>query len=338
MAGDRLQRRGWLAAAAAGILSVAAVAATAAFTGGAAASLTGRPHARPDVHPRSVAGSSAAGNSAARTAFYPVMPFVQDFSDSTRYFCPAGSGNLPCDGKINADYGTIDRVASRFSNGGAGNYAPFTRALHGRWMALASGAGMPNQGAACPSNAVEACSGPYALFGTGQARGHENVFPSHGFTVTNDLYLSPATAGPAGSPIDDDVELNLAAPGAYSYYGIDNIITACPQAGGFVINFGHNSPGSCSGSPVITRNGWYRFVFMFSNAGGDAYVTEFVRSEPTGALVATSGRQPAGGGSPEPISHWGGPGYFWLPTLDVSGLPLANFALQLGQVPGGHRP
>ena len=38
------------------------------------------------------------------------------------------------------------------------------------------------------------------------------------------------------------------------------------------------------------------------------------------------------------ISNWGGPGYFWLPTEDFDGLPLANFAVQLGQHIRGHTP
>ena len=328
-----LQRRTWLAASAGTLSIIATAAMMAASSGGASASMAVHRIARPDTH-----SSRTAANATASTAkTHPVTAFVQDFQHNTHYFCPANSGNVPCDGKLNTDYGTIDRVPSRFSNGGVGNYAPFTKALQGSWMALVSGSGMPNQGAACPLNSVEACSGPYALFGTGKAQGIENVFPAKGFTVTNDLYLSPSTGGPAGSVIDDDVELNLSAPGSYGYYGIDNVITACPETGGFVINFGNGSPGSCSGTPVITADGWYRFVFMFSNVSGKAYLTESVRSEPTGALVATSGPQPVGG-SPTPITHWGGPGYFWLPTLQVSGMPLANFALQLGQVPGGHKP
>ncbi|MGO9077541.1 MAG: hypothetical protein ACLQDY_00640 [Streptosporangiaceae bacterium] len=39
--------------------------------------------------------------------------------------------------------------------------------------------------------------------------GVENVFPAQGFTVTDDLCLSPATAPKAGSLVDDDVELNI---------------------------------------------------------------------------------------------------------------------------------
>jgi hypothetical protein len=45
-----------------------------------------------------------------------------------------------------------------------------------------------------------------------------------------------------------------------------------------------------------------------------------------------------GGTTAERISKCGGPGYFWLPTEDFSGLPLANFALQVGQVKDGHKP
>ena len=165
------------------------------------------------------------------------------------------------------------------------------------------------------------------------------MFPNHGFTTTDDLYLSPSTAGPAGTLIDNDVELNNSTGG----YGIDNVITACVQTGGgFSITFGNGSPGSCSGSAVVTTDGWYRFVFNFSNSAGNAYVTESVFSEATPptnppTLVATSGPQPVGG-TVTPISAWGGPGYFWLPSTDISGLPLANFVLQLGQQAFGATP
>jgi len=54
-------------------------------------------------------------------------------------------------------------------------------------------------------------------------------------------------------------------------------------------------------------------------------------------VVATSGLQPVSG-TPTSASTWGGPNYFWLPTEDMSGLPLANFALQLEVEPAGHKP
>jgi hypothetical protein len=268
------------------------------------------------------------------------MPFTQEFATNKDGFCPSGSGNAPCNGRPN-NYGPIDRVLSSFSNGGYGNYAPSTRALVGNFFALVSGSNDQNRAGGCPgttptSNPGEACSGPYALFGTGAASGKENVFPKGGFTVTDDLYLSPTTAGPAGSLVDDDVELNTSA----GTYGIDNIITACAEdttsgALGFVINFGNNSPGSCAGTPVVTTDGWYRFVFAFSDVHGHAELTESVRSESTGTLVVSSGLKPVGG-TPSSTSKWGGPGYFWLPTEDYAGLPLANVAVQLGVVSAGH--
>lgn len=88
---------------------------------------------------------------------------------------------------------------------------------------------------------------------------------------------------------------------------------------------------------MITSDGWYRFVFAFSDNGGNADVTESVLTEPHATVVATSGLQPVGG-TPTSVSTWGGPGYFWLPSEDFSGLPLANFALQLGVEPAGHKP
>ncbi|HUD76731.1 MAG TPA: hypothetical protein VMR00_02680 [Streptosporangiaceae bacterium] len=65
-------------------------------------------------------------------------------------------------------------------------------------------------------------------------------------------------------------------------------------------------------------------MFVFSDTYGYAYLTESVRSEATGKQIATSGPEPAGGTTAERISKWGGPGYFWLPTEDYSGLPLAS--------------
>ena len=240
-------------------------------------------------------------------------------------------------------------MPSGFSNGGVGNYAPATQALFKGYFALTNGTGVGSQGAGCPGvtptfNPGESCTGPFALYGTGAAAGNENVFPSNGFTTTDDLYLSPSTAGPAGSLVDDDVELNASTIGTFGYYGIDNVITACAEpvnsGMGFVINFGHGSPGSCAGTPTITTDGWYRFVFVFSNVAGSVFLTEHVVSEANpNVLVASSGTpQPLVSGSADDASNWGGPGYFWLPSQDFSGLPLANFALQLGQHPFGHTP
>jgi hypothetical protein len=316
----------WVAVSTGGV-ALAAVVATiglsASPTAGGARSVM---RLRPQAH------AAQSGNTAATAAATPtpVTPLTQQFTKTTGYFCPTSS-NPPCDGAP-TDYGTIDRVPSGFTNGGYGNYAPSIAALYKGFMARVSGDGDVNQGKGCPTLSVtELCSGPYALFGTGT----ENVFPKNGFTVTDDLYLTTANAPPAGNLVDDDVELNTNT----GTYGIDNVITACSEGGGFVINFGHNSPGSCAGAPVVTTSGWYRFVFDFSNASNKAYLSEFVYKEGTSTPIATTGLQPVGGtATAESIHDWGGPGYFWLPTEDISGLPLANFALQLGQHPTGHTP
>jgi hypothetical protein len=331
----KLHQRTWFVGSMGAILASAVLFTTVAIGAGSAAATS---HGRV-AHQRPV-GLATRAHGRKPLTLYPVTALTQEFSTNTQYFCPAGSGNAPCDGNGGAaDYGTIDRVAGGFSNGGYGNYAPSTPALDtgsgGGYMALVSGTGDGNQGTGCPgttptSNPGEACTGPYALFGTGAAEGVENVFPTGGFTVTDDLYLSPSTVGPLGSLVDDDVELNNNS----GTYGIDNIITACAESPsstvGFVINFGNGSPGSCTGTPQVTTDGWYRFVFVFSDVTGYAYVTESVYSETTGTpRIATSSPQPVGG-TPTSISDWGGPGYFWLPTEDMSGLPLANFVLQLG--------
>jgi hypothetical protein len=327
--------------AASGAVALATVMATVGLGASANASARSRVH-----HPRAVAHTSLPILSTTPATGSPIR-FVQEFNNNTRYFCEGP--NAPCDGNdISAsDYGTIDRVASKFSNGGFNNYAPSTTAFYGNYMALVSGDEDQNQALGCPQpSVVEYCSGPFALFPAyNVSDGGASVFPSNGFTVTNDLYLeavAPAGATqpvPNGQLVDDDVELNNSSGG----YGIDNVITACYENTGYVINFGNGSPGACSGAPVVTTNGWYRFVFEFTNVAGNAYLTESVYQEASPpstsglTLVATSNPQPVTG-SLTPISNWGGPGYFWLPTQDISGLPLANFALQLGQHTTGYTP
>jgi len=304
---------------------VAAVVVPAAVFGGSAGASARMP-VRPDAHiSRQVRPDLAVTNQ------------IQEFTTNTTGFCP--SGGTPCDG-AEGDYGTIDRVASGFSNGGEGNYAPSTAAYHGAWMALTSGSQADNQGLGCPNTTVaEYCTGPYLLWGSGNTAGTDNVFPTGGFTVSDDVYLSPATAGPNGSVIDDDSEINNSS----GTYGIDNIITACSESGDFLVSFGHNSPGSCSGSTTISTAGWYRFVFIYSDTAGYAYVTMSLYSDVFGSpatltLVATTGPQAVGGGTAETISNWGGPGYLWFPTEDESGVPIANVALETGQHHTGYTP
>jgi hypothetical protein len=342
-----------------GVLALGTGAVALGASAGASVKHVARPHGR-NVHglragtessgaPEPFALQFATAGSASAAASYADM------------FCNQSSG---CDGAVGYD-GTIDRVLSGFSNGGDGNYAPFTSALTGDWFAITSGSQVEDQGQGCPElGTSEYCSGPYALFpvynGGATDNGNSDVFPSGGFTVTDDLYLDPATApGPNDSAIDNDVELNASTAtggGATDYYGNDNIIVACYETNadgqgdaGFVIQWGPGdtlcSPNAAN-DPVITTAGWYRFVWLFSSVDRHVFVSENVIQEPTSTgsepvTIGTSGTFPFefhGDTSAEPVASVGGPGYWWMPGLEASGVPLANFALQLGQHPSGNTP
>ena len=284
----------------------AVAAAVAAVLGGSATALaatagTGRPHM------------------AASASTSTLTPLVQEFSANTSPFCPAGSGNVPCDGAVN-DYGTITRVAS--GKNGVPTLAPGEHYY-------AETAGSQATSAGCPSGASEYCTGPYALFDGGQLA----TFPSTGFTVTTDLYLTPAEPG----DITADVSLN----NSDGQYGDDNFINFCPVTGGGLA-VGAGTMESCDGASTaqITKAGWYRLVWDFTPDAGDVALTQNVTSEATGYAV-WSGELDAPvtvNGAPATPSNAGGPGYFWIPTENASSLPLSNFAVQLGSHPGGSAP
>jgi len=363
------QRRRILLASAAAVVALG-TALMMTLPGSATASMRNPAHA---ARPHSVTQSRTVRAKTGPT-LYPVTAVTQEFGSNDIPFCPpaATPPNAPCDGNwTTGDYGTIDRVATGFSNGGYGNYAPFTKALVGHFMAVVSGTEDVNLNPLDPGTAAgcanptedEACTGPYALFGTGAALGAENEFPTGGFTITNDLYLDPNTM-PVGQSINDDIGLNLSAAesetiySTYSGYGQDIPIGVCNTGSGIAVNFSVGADAApCSAvSGPITTAGWYRFVFVFSDTSGNVLVTESVwqeASNPTQAptLIAAAGATPVTssyavpGSNPvtyAPISsavaNWGGPLYFWLYNENVSGLPLANFALQLGEHAQGHTP
>ena len=140
-----------------------------------------------------------------------------------------------------------------------------------------------------------------------------------------------------GSLVDDDVELTPAPAARPAYYGIDNIITACAElvtgGMGFVINFGNGSPGLVL---RVARDHHRRLVpvRLRLQQRRRERVPDRERDQRGRTRHRDCHQRPRSSWSaarPTPISNWGGPGYFWLPTQDFSGLPLANFALQLGQ-------
>jgi hypothetical protein len=296
----------------------AAALTTASLAGmGAAGAATNLGH-RPHPH---YAGANVTGT---------VQPVNDQFQGNIGGFC-ANPHDPPCDGNATAgDFGTIDSVSSKFSNGGFGNYAPFTHSLDGSYMALVSGTTAANQGLGCQTPGTEGCTGPYWV-----PTSAETVFPSVGFTVTADVYLD--TSAKVGE-IDPDVGMSTSS-GAF---GQDMIFAVCRGANpGWTITAGHNSPGDCSGTPVVTTSGWYRFVWLFTNVGGKVYLTQRVIAESGHAIVFDSGAQPVqfpGDSSIETTATAGGIRYFWLPTEDYSGVPFQNYAVQLGQHQSGHTP
>jgi hypothetical protein len=153
-----------------GVIAVAGTLGLATLGTGASASMAAHHVARPPARPDAL---THAGQNAAVSD--PVVAFTQELQKNTKQFCDAPNAN-PCDGAYNGggnaqDFGTIDRVPGKFSNGGFGNYAPSTPALTGTWMALVSGDQDINQGTGCPGTAPEQCTGPYAFFGDGSESG-----------------------------------------------------------------------------------------------------------------------------------------------------------------------
>ena len=314
-------------------LILASVTAPAALVAIAAVTATSSPAvatASVVSHPRPVAAHHA--STAAATVTGPVTNVDDQFQSGAGGWC---IGSNPCDGNAGAgNFGTLDAgIPGHFSNGGHGNYAPGTPALFKTKMALISGTTQADQGLGCQTPGPEGCTGPYYVPPVTQ-----NAFPANGFTVTDDIYLDPAAATGTAHEIDLDIALNDNT-GAFAQ---DNIFAVCNQGGtGYSVTFGHNSPGDCSGSPVITTAGWYRFVWLFTNVGGKVFQTQRVIAENGLATVADSGPQPVifpSDSSVEPVTKVGGISYAWFPTLQVAGMPMGNFAIQLGQHGSGHTP
>jgi len=250
-----------------------------------------------------------------------LTPLVQDFSTNTSPFCPAGTGNVPCDGAVN-HFGTITRTP--YAKDGIPALAPGEHDY-------AETAGSQATSAGCPSGASEYCEGPYALFNGGGLA----TFPSTGFTVTADLYLTPAEPG--------DITADIGLNNSNGAYGNDNFINFCPvTGGGLAVSAG--TMESCDGATTaqITKAGWYRLTWAFTPDAGNVALTQDVTSEATGYAV-WSGELDApvylnGSTTQATVTQTGGPTYFWIPTEDVTSLPLSNFAVQLGSHPGGNTP
>lgn len=284
-------------------------------------------------------GASAAGSVAAPAASTAGFTPFSSTMQNTSFFCD-NPADPPCDGNAGAgDFGTADSVPHQFSNYGFGNYAPGgVPALPNGTSTLAkvavlAGTTAANQHLGCQTPGTEGCTGPYIEDKTRPQYG----FPSTGYTVTSYQYLDPGYSAPDNAQIDTDLGINQVA-GTSASYGQDEVISACNDSGGTSLSFGHGSPGACGSGDQVTSAGWYRFVFLVTNVGGDVFVTAKVLTEDGSTLLFNSHAQPVsfdGGVTQATTSDTGGLRYLWWPTLDVTGLRVGFVGYKAGQLQSG---
>lgn len=296
----------------------------------------------------SVLGHRPAAASVAGTGF---SGFTNTFTKGHGNFCD-NSADAPCDGQPPSDYGTANRVDATFNNGGTGNYAAGTLPLlpNGTtnlpFHMIIDGSTAANQGNPCPTSGTEGCTGPYMEKAPGGVNS-QTVFPANGYTVTVYQYDDPSYQGNAGTgngaagQIDTDMGItkvdNTTNPPTASY-GADEILTTCPNGNGTEsVAFGHGSPGTCGSNSDITAPGWYRYVFLVNEVGGNVFLDARVLSADGSTVEFDSGSVPVDFGSGQvTTSETGGLRYLWWPTLNADGLPVGYVNYSAGQQPSGH--
>lgn len=241
-------------------------------------------------------------------------------NSNTHGWCPVvNPPNSPCDG-LSGDYGTVGIYAHTRTDASWGGYGSGVtlsgQAKYGRVTGGQDG-GVPSA-TGCTVQGSEACSGPFVLWGP-KNEGKDVVFPAGGFTTTIDVYVDTAwgDANP-GNVVDWDTGLETST----GNYEDDFTIDLCSTASGWEVTWANGS-GGCGDSPgtpnpeYLTTSGWYTLSEAFTNNAGVVDVTYSVSNwsytQNTGIATSTSG----------------GPLYGWLPTEDVSGLPVARLHLAL---------
>jgi hypothetical protein len=269
--------------------------------------------------------SSAAPKPAARTAGHDsvsVAAYSNTLAKNTSGWCTYASG---CNGvQSNSTYGTIDVVPNTFSN--YGGYAPSVNGPvdHTASYARVSGAGDTLTGcyvSGTSSPGGENCSGPYTTFGNDE---NATAFPTHGFTTTLKIFLSPswAAANP-GQVVDWDTALNTSSA-AYLEDFIFNLCTTSAGGGGFYVSTSNNAGGCTTGPSEIKAQGWFTFKIDFHVVSGKVAATySIVNSINHAAITAVTED------TTDAPSSVGGPAYGWLPDEDILGLPIADSALSI---------
>ncbi len=308
-----------------------------------ALALAGGPAQASNLSHRPGAGAATASVSARTTSTPGFNSFANTFSTGIGNFCD-NSADAPCDGNAGAGhYGAVDQVNSKFNNYGYGNYAgtrlpriPTATGTLANHVVL-SGTTSANQGLGCQTPGTEGCTGPYVE----QTAAHrpQYGFPSNGYTVTVYQWIDPAYASSQNDvQIDTDLGINQ-VNGTTASYGQDEVISACNDSGGTSMSFGHGSPGACGSGDQITSAGWYRFVFLVNDIGGNVFLDARVLNEAGTVKVFDSGPQVVsfdGGATQATTDDTGGLRYLWWPTLNVQGLPVGYIGYFSGQQRSGH--
>jgi hypothetical protein len=281
-----------------------------------------------------VMGLSTSVSSAATTptghvaADGPTHNWQNKMSGNTKGWCPpVVPPNAPCDG-LPGDYGTIGIYSHTATDASWGGYAAgVTLNGQGKYARVTGGqdGGVPSA-TGCTVQGGENCSGPFTLWGP-KNLGNDTVFPTNGFTTTIKTYVD---AGWGDTNTGNVVEWDTGLETSTGNYEEDFVIDLCSTATGWEVTW-ENGSGGCgatAGTPnpeYLNTSGWYTLQMNFTNLAGTVYVSYAVLSdgttgqtnpgtqvwsytENTGIATASSG----------------GPLYGWLPTEDVSGLPLAQ--------------
>ena len=151
--------------------------------------------------------------------------------------------------------------------------------------------------------------------------GYQSVFPAGGFSVSVDIYLDTANAGPTTSQLDWSAAISNASGAhlrdfAFSIGG--------NGAGGYLMSASNNTPG-WPGNPArdpytITTTGWYTFKHVFRDNAGVLAVDMQVLDAAGTLLKSWTLSNPA-----DTIpANVGGNRYAWLVTNEYPDLPLDN--------------
>jgi hypothetical protein len=269
--------------------------------------------------------SSAAPKPAARTVAHSADTAVAAYSNTLARNTSGWCTFSICNGvQSNSTYGTIDVVPNTFSN--YGGYAPSVNGPIGQTASYARVSGSGDTLTGCYVSGVsspgsENCSGPYTTFGNDE---NATSFPTHGFTTTLKIFLSPswAAANP-GQVVDWDTALNTSSAAFLEDFAF-NMCTTSNGGGGFYVSTSNGAGGCSAGPNEITAQGWFTFKINFHPVAGKVAATFSIVNS-----LGHSAITPVVEDTTNATSSVGGPAYGWLPDEDILGLPIAGSALSI---------